>query len=283
MWKILVGIVLTILLNVGIWKWTEYRANKQLAAEIASQERPERPPAQIDDSANADPGYLGVLIAGDSVEVEPKVEGRVEEVFVKAGDEVERGTALAQLDTQSIKQELVIAQASYLEARARYARRVPLARGGISREELDSARIAVVQTRARVQQLKHSLGEARVVAPFDGTIATRYVSPGSLGGPGRPIVRLIGKGNLRVRFGVPEEDAGKVALQLPIKVALKTPSLELDGNIISVSPEVDAASRLIYAVAKLDAPESWRGKLSTGLVAHVLAAPPAPPSQKPGT
>ena len=169
--------------------------------------------------AAADPGFVGVIVAGEWVEIEAKVEGRVQELLVKPGDRVARGAPLARLDVTTTLHELAIARAALVEARRRYGRRRRLARSGaISAEEIDAARRELLQERARVQKLEAARAEASVTAPFAGTVVERHLAPGALAGPGRPILRLLGESDPQVRFAVPEEQAATISAGSKVSV-----------------------------------------------------------------
>src|SRR4051812_16415 len=68
-------------------------------------------------------GFVGVLLAGESVDIEPRSEGRIDEVLVKPGDRVLRGAPIARLDVRAIVHQLAIARAALAGASHRYTRR----------------------------------------------------------------------------------------------------------------------------------------------------------------
>jgi RND family efflux transporter MFP subunit len=266
-------IVMLAALAYGVWSWNHRRERRAaaalpVAAAAAVAPQPAAAPPSVDD------GFLGVVLANETVEVASKVDGRIEAVYVHPGDHVLRGAPIAQLDVRSQREELTIARAGLTEARQRLARRIPLARGqAISHEELASSRIQVIQAQSRVRQLEQTIAEARVVAPFDGVIATRYLDVGAVVGPGRAVARLLGKGDLKVRFAVPEERSGELAAGAPIAVHVDTLAATVGGTVESLSPEVDSAVRMSFGVAHLDVPEALKARLSTGLVVHVRSQP----------
>jgi membrane fusion protein (multidrug efflux system)/multidrug efflux system membrane fusion protein len=228
---------------------------------------PATPPAR--------PGYIGVVIAGESAEIEPRAEGRIEAVFVAAGDRVARGTPLARLDGKRLRSELSAASAALAEASRRHERRRRLARSNaaaVTTEELDAAQREVVQERARVAQLKDAVAEAVVTAPFEGTVAERYLTAGAMAGPGKAIVRLVGSGEPRVRFALPEDRASEVAPGRLIDVAIAQLGQSVRGKVTGVSPEVDASSRMVYATATLEPRAPGAAKLTTGLITRVYLA-----------
>jgi RND family efflux transporter MFP subunit len=239
------------------------------ATPIAAAERAAAEPAE--------PGFIGVVVAGEWAEIEAKVEGRIEQVFVRAGDVVARGANIARLDIEASEHELAIARAGFAEASRRLGRRRKLARGrlaAVTPEEVDQARREMVEARARLAKLTQAIDQALVTAPFDGTVAERYLAPGALAGPGRPIARLLGRGEPRVRFAIPEERAGSVSVGSMVSVTIGPAGLPARGVVTGLAPEVDVSSRMVFAAATLEPAPALPGTsaepLSTGLLARVF-------------
>ncbi len=216
--------------------------------------------------------FLGVILAGQASELSSRVEARLETVLVRPGDRIAQGDVIAQLDVRSIRHELAVAEATLREARQRFARRANLSRGAISREELVEVKTQIVEKTARVKQLRESIDDARLVAPFDGVVAARYFEPGSVVPAGRPIVRVIGNDAARVRFAVPEQQATQVSVGMRMRVQLETLNGPLPAVVENVAPEVETASRMIFSVARVEIPARLKQRISSGLEAHVAPA-----------
>jgi RND family efflux transporter MFP subunit len=263
-------------LAFGVWKWTRHHEAKKRAAMFAATAAADARAAEAPPPALPEwRGFLGVVLTGETVEVASKGEGRLEEIFVKPGDHIKRGEPIAQLDVRTQREDLRIAEAQLHEAHSRYARRAPLLRGGgISGEELSETRSNLLQAEARVRQLQQALTEARVVAPFDGVIAAKYFDVGAVVAPGRPIVRLLGKSDPKVRFAITEDKVADVSAGGKVRVHLDNINADVDGVIDSVNPEVDAGTRLSLGTAKLTVPEALQSRLSTGQVAWVRGDKP---------
>lgn len=222
-------------------------------------------------------GYLGVVLARQAVDVAAPTSGRLQAVWVRAGDTVAIGQALAKLDAEALANDLAVARAALREAEAgerqaqlglseaesRQARRLSipesfskedLAQAEIQKQQaqalLESAKARVSGDRARVRQMESSLGLTEVRAPFSGQIAVRYLDPGATVGPGAPIVRLVSSNELMVRFAAPPEAARAFAPQGAI-VAVSPTGSEIEGSIERVAPEVDPASRMVFVEARL--------------------------------
>jgi RND family efflux transporter MFP subunit len=214
-------------------------------------------------------------LAQESVDLAPKLDGRVDEIHVRLGDHVDRGALVASLDTRSVRRDLAMGQAQLEAARAEVAKaeleladsqerlrrkQAPLQAGiqAVSGDELataefrykqagpgvEAARAHVAERQARVDQLKQTVEDSLLRAPFDGVVAARFVDPGAGVGPRTPLVRLISAHDLWVRFAAPEESAGTIAAGQRVSVRLAELGLTLDGVVEKVAPEIDAASRM---------------------------------------
>jgi RND family efflux transporter MFP subunit len=260
------------------------------------------PPAQVVDGGAPRPvleePFLGVVIPHDSVDVSSRFESRLTELEVEVGEPVRKGQVLARLDTRSLQQQLAAARANLQGSRAeehaaslalaearekkgRYFTPRSLELGVYSQEELakvryeestaaarlQSARAQSLERQAQVTELKENLDDATLVAPFDGVVASRLMSPGSRLAPGQPVVRLLGTGGWKVRFAVPEEAARQLQPGSPLKIHLLQRELTLSGTVETLAPEVDAAARLVFATATFDQPPP--PEVASGMVVHV--------------
>lgn len=247
---------------------------------------------------------LGVVLASESVEISAPFEGRLARMSVQPGDRAKAGTLLASMAVEPLRSEELMAQAQLEQAEAderkaeleasaaserlqRYLKSPP---GTLSEEELSMARyqekIALTQVtalrarirerRAALAQLRQRLSEAEVLAPFDCIVAVRYLDPGARVQPGMPLLRIIRTSDFRVRFALPEGRSGKAAPGLPIDIFLPALDKAFPGRIESIAPEVDAASRMVFALATLHASSD---AIRAGMAARVSLMPElSPPS-----
>jgi RND family efflux transporter MFP subunit len=231
------------------------------------------------------------VLASRTVEVVAEVAGRVVRIDVRPGDAVAAGAPLAAIDPDSTRHQLAIERAGLAAAeleRKRFGLEVvqaeqELARARalenlVARQELERsalrvetakagheiARAEVARAEARVAQLADQLRRSEVRAPFAGVVAVRHLDPGAVVAPGTPVVRLLGGGAPFVRFAVPPERAAALAAGAAVRVELAGRPLAVRGVVRQVSPEVDAATRMVFAEAGLE------------------EAPPAGPGGAPG-
>jgi membrane fusion protein, multidrug efflux system len=242
-------------------------------------------------------GFLGVVVALQSVELSARFDGTVERVDVQVGDHVKGGTPIARMDTRSIAQDLAIAEASLRVGESDHDRLViELADASdrrarlqsipelVAREQLAAAdsleRVAAARLRgsvaelagkrARTDQLRQMLRDAQLIAPFDGTIASRHVDAGTTVSRSTPIVRVISPASLVIRFAVPEEQAADLALGRKVTVSIASVNLLAGGVVESVVPEIDAALRMVVIEARLITDANHADTIPAGAIARVL-------------
>src|SRR5262249_13208859 len=162
----------------------------------------------------------------------------LEAVYVHLGDHLKLGDAIAKIESYALTQQLDMAEASLrstqaearsaegelkdaevrYNARARLFNPAPGRPGLISKEELATATVQVERARttlevararvaeqmARVRQTKASLANTVIKAPFEGTVAARYLDPGATIHAETPVINMMRSDDLWVRFAAPE-------------------------------------------------------------------------------
>ena len=273
-------------------------AKAQPVAASSPDHNSEQPVGLIN-PASSSSEFLGVTIAREAIEVAAPSEGRLEAVYVNLGDQLKLGGRIARLNSDSISQQLTMAQASLLaaeaderrtqlalaEAEGRSSRRQTLAAEGLlSREEvvtaelqvkmavtnLDAAKARIAEQQARVAQIKDSLNNAELRAPFAGTVAARLANPGTTVHPGAPIISLIREDDLWIRFAAPPERLASFSIGSVINIKIEAFSSGTSGTtavILHVAPAADPVSQLIFVEARLRIPAAWHGRIKPGLIA----------------
>lgn len=197
-----------------------------------------------------------------------QVPGRVVAVTVDEGTHVARGQLLAAVDPTEYRlayEQAELASTRQMDELAR-ARRLRES-GSITEndfERLDNgARQAVV---ARALAAKR-LADARLVAPFAGTIARKAIETGATAATGTSVLTLVDLDTVTVRVGVSEADVGQLRIGQPATVEVPAVSRSLTGRVAHIGVVAEPASRT-YAV-KVTLPNA-AGTLRGGMIATVL-------------
>jgi HlyD family secretion protein len=132
--------------------------------------------------------------------------------------------------------------------------------------DLQAAQAGVDQAQAALQLALLGVRETQIVAPVDGVVFDRQVSPGALVGPTSPIVVLIPP-SLEVAVNVDEAQLGRVAKGQAVALQVPAyPGESFTGSIVAVAPGVDQKTR---SASVRIAPNDAAGKLRPGMLAQV--------------
>ncbi len=120
--------------------------------------------------------FPAVVDAIQKANISFRVNGRIQKMLVKEGDEVKKGQLLAELDPTDFKITLKDRQASYDTAKANYDRATKLVKkGAISQVDHDEIRAKFHSAKANLDTAKQDLFYTKLKANFDGYIAKRHV------------------------------------------------------------------------------------------------------------
>jgi RND family efflux transporter MFP subunit len=218
--------------------------------------------------------------------VAAETSGRVKVRRVDRGSAVEEGTLMIELDASRAQIQVRQADAT-LSARQsdrEQAERERLRSDQLRQRESVSAAaydrsahqatsavaaesIAVLGKRAAADALR----DAKITAPFAGTIADFHVELGEFVGPGTPVVTLVDLTRVRLNVGVTAAEATdlRVGDQLEVQFS-ELGGRTLSGELHSVSPLADPRSGTYTAELWLDNPE---GLLRQGMIGRVGLRP----------
>jgi membrane fusion protein (multidrug efflux system) len=132
---------------------------------------------------------------------------------------------------------------------------------------VDQLESEVAVKAALTQVERERLIEKTVVAPFDGVVGPRLVSPGQYVTAGTPLATLVDDSRLKVRFQIPERQLSMVRPRQEGRVRVSAyPDKTFRGEIDLIDPEVDPATRSLEV--RLVIPNE-EGLLKPGLFANV--------------
>lgn len=239
-----------------------------VTAAVANQETAVRVAPVVRESVADRVEALGTLKANEAVELSVKVSAIVERLLFESGQRVKKGDVLAEMS--SAEEQALLQEAHYTleEASAQLARIKSLTgRGDASRSLLDERQREYNVARARVQAIEARLRDRRVVAPFDGVVGLRHISPGAYVAAGDVITSLIDDSRMKLDFSVPSVFLSTLAPGMNIIARARAlGDHEFRGIVQSVDNRIDPVSRSITVRATIPNPE---GLLRPGLLMEV--------------
>jgi RND family efflux transporter MFP subunit len=216
---------------------------------------------------------VGNLIGAATVQVVPRLNGRLSEVTVKLGDSVRRGQTVAKVEDSEIQEQVRQAQAAYRVSEATIRQReadLKLARTNKDRSESlfnrqllpqqtfddtvarfeaasaqnDLARAQFEQAKARLEELKITLSNTIITSPVDGFVSKRFSDPGAFVGPNSPVVAVVDIRTVRMVANLVEKDMKRVPTGTAAAVEVDAfPGEKFAGRVSRVAPVFDPATR----------------------------------------
>ncbi|MBZ0272854.1 efflux RND transporter periplasmic adaptor subunit, partial [bacterium] len=207
----------------------------------------------------------GYVVARTRASVSAKILGRLTELNVHEGSEVNKGDIIARIDAADFRAQLQLARSSgdrvkaELEQAQRALERARKLRadGFISAQELETiqTRVATLDAGGRESTAEVSLARANlentvIRAPFDGTVLRKdaevgeIVSPAGAGGVGAltrtAVVTMADLTTLEVEVDVNEAYIARIRQGQPAKIVLDAyPDASFKGEVRQVVPTAD--------------------------------------------
>ncbi len=197
---------------------------------------------------------LGTGRAQQSVRIYPAVSEEITAIYFKAGDRVQKGDLLVQLDDREEQLAVKRAEVELKESKSLLTRyEMAVKDGAVPESEVDSARAAVDVAEVRLDQAQLALQERKIIAPISGVVGIPRVDPGDRVNTDTLITGLDNRSILHVDFDVPEELAGVLRNQQT--VTAQTPAFPeriFTGQIEALESRIDPDTRTIMVRAKID-------------------------------
>jgi len=196
--------------------------------------------------------------ARETTIVAARLLARIETIAVRAGDYVEAGQILLQLQQDELlarvgqaEQGVNSLQARLREARQSLARTEELhGRQLVADAQLDAARASTLTLEADLAAARQRLAEARTAleytqirSPLDGRVVDRFAEPGDTVSPGQKILSLYNPFSLRVEAWVRESLALRLSEEQTLTVRVPALDRELTARIEEIVPAADPGSR----------------------------------------
>ena len=171
----------------------------------------------------------------------PEYSGSLIKIYVKEGQNVKKGTQLAQINDAGLRNKLEQLKIQLNLSKITYDRQQRLWDKNIGSEmQLLKAKTTYHSQLESISQLKKQLSKTQIRAPFSGTIDEIIANTGSNLIPGQtPVFRVVNLNNMYVEASIPERYISEIKLSteaiVEIPVLRKTYSTQIRqiGNFIN--------------------------------------------------
>lgn len=107
-----------------------------------------------------------------------------------------------------------------------------------AQSDVESANADAERARAQLREAAANRGDLSILAPFDGTIATRSAEPGEIVSAGTPIATIVNFNAVYLRAYVPESEIGRVRVGQTARVYLDSnPNQPVEAEVARIDPE----------------------------------------------
>jgi len=216
----------------------------------------------------------GTIEPEKEVEVRPRIAGIIERIRVEAGDEVEAGQPLLEIERELLESQVREAEAWLREARVdrRYAK-IELGRlqelqagGAASLQKHDDARsrheradAAVARAQAGLDTLATQLSYATVRSPLAGRVLEVYTEEGNAVSPvtavtgGTLLLSIAGTNALHLEGKVDENEVARVAVGQPARVRTEAYADRIfSGRVTKIAPLGQRIQNVTYFEVEIE-------------------------------
>jgi RND family efflux transporter MFP subunit len=239
---------------------------------------------------------VGNLIGQATVDVVPRVGGRIESIPVKLGDRVSKGQLIAKIEDDQIREQInqrlaslkvneanvtqrendaKLAETIYARMKAQYDRDLlskqlledAEAKFNTAVSNVGVAKAQLVQTQSSVDELKITLANTTVTSPVDGFVSKRVLDQGAFAGANTVILSVVDITIVRMVANLVEKDVKRVQPGVSALVEVDAfPGEQFTGQVSRVAPVFDPATRT--APMEIEVPNPGF-RLKPGLYARV--------------
>ncbi len=207
--------------------------------------------------------------AKETTIISSRLLARITGIAVRAGDLVEQGQLLLELEktdllarAQQAREQILSVEARLTEARKNLERAEELhQRSLIAVADRDAARANAASLEADLGAARQALQEAEIAvgftvirSPIAGRIVDRFAEPGETASPGQKLLSLYNPFALRVEAWVREQLALSLEAGQPLQVEIPSAQRTLTARIEEIVPAADPGSRsfLVRAILPPD-------------------------------
>jgi RND family efflux transporter MFP subunit len=223
----------------------------------------------------------GRVEAKTTVDLAGKVDGRIQAIAVKEGEEVAKDQVVITMDDEYAKAAVDQGRAELKDAELNYSRaRRLLQSNAASKAQFDDADAKRDLARAHLEMAEALLKDMHIASPVLGLVIAKYREAGESVKAGLPILTIADVSAIRVRAEVDEDDVGHLALGQEASITSDAyPGRVFTGKVIEIGERVgkrsiklEDPSRITdtkVLEAKIELPPSVKSDLKQGMTVDV--------------
>ena len=186
----------------------------------------------------------GTVKADKSVELNPEMGGTVTRIYVKEGQNVKKGTVLAQFDTSILNSNIAQVQTQLNLAKTSFERQKRLWNQKIGSEmQFLQAKAQKEGLENNIKALQAQARKMKIIAPFSGTIDEVFAKVGQLASPQMPFLRIVNLDKVYIESEITESYLKEINKGTEVVVSFPSLDKEFTSKISQVGNFINPNNR----------------------------------------
>ncbi len=198
----------------------------------------------------------GKVEAIDDVEVSPESTGVITEVFVKEGQNVNKGDILAKLNTEILERTMDELTVQLDLAKTNYERQANLWKQNIGSEmQYLQAKNNKENLEKRIESLKAQIDLAEIKSPVSGIVDVVHQKKGNIGNPQIPFAKVVNISKIKIYADVSEFYLTKIKKGDKVDIYFPALNRKLKAAINQIGNSIDPNNRTFRVRINLNNPD----------------------------
>jgi len=283
--------VLVLLIFIGI-----AGCKKAEPGAFVEQKTPVRVESAVRGDISETVSLTGDIQGINTIEIFPKISGRIEQLFVDKGAKVKSGDKLAIIEHSSITEQVKQFEAT-LESTKLQLKQLEINMSGLekdrerilalaeagavseqrkdeietryktTKEQQNQLLAQIKQTEAMLEQAKIQENEATLVSPISGIVSERFEEAGDMASPLKPAFAIVQMNEVKIIAHLAEQFMPKLSDNMPADIKTDAyPEDSFSGKVSRIAPTLDPRTRSVEIEIKIDNADL---KLKPGMSARI--------------
>ncbi len=211
----------------------------------------------------------GILAPAHELMLMAETQGRIMAIYKTEGDWVNKGDAIAKVNDELMRAELMVTEANYKKAQKDLERAGTLNEGGaITQQQFEALQLNEKAANAKYITSKKRVADAIIKAPISGYINKMFLKQGGMIGAGVPACELVNIRSLKMSVKVDENNIVKISKGQLVEVKVESLKGEiLNGEVISIGTKADYTLQYGIEILITENPDE---RLKAGMVATAI-------------
>ncbi|MCW0483856.1 efflux RND transporter periplasmic adaptor subunit [Gaoshiqia sediminis] len=198
----------------------------------------------------------GKVEADQEVNVSPEGSGKIIDILVREGQHVQKGTVLANLNTDMLDQSIAEAKIGLELAQTTFDRQKNLWDQKIGSElQFLQAKSNKESMERRLESLQAQKEMAVIKSPVDGVVDVIFQKKGEIASPQFPFAKVVNISRIKIYGDVAESYLTKVKTDNPVSISFPAISRNTEARITQIGNYIDPNNRTFRIRLDLSNPD----------------------------